>query len=99
MLCRASKEATSRRRHKIVHNGYNLGRDWFVKRALAGSYSKAHQVEWRAEVEWRTGLLEPGNLGTLHLVLSFSLAYFLCPGLNHGISQDGHVAILTVFRV
>jgi len=78
----ASKEAPSRRRHKILQNGYNLGRDWLVERALAGSHSKAHQLEWRAQVEWRTGLLEPGNMG-----------------LNHGIPQDGRVAILTVFRV
>ena len=62
-LCSASKEEHSQKRHKIVKNGYNLGRDWFVKRALAGSLWKGHQIWWRAEVEWRTGLLEPGSNG------------------------------------
>ena len=59
----ASKEETSQKRHKIVKNGYNLGRDWFVKRALAGSLWKGHQIWWRATVEWHTGLLEPGSKG------------------------------------
>ena len=59
----ASKEEHSQKRHKIVKNGYNLGRDWFVERALAGSLWKGHGIWWRAKVEWRTGLLEPGNLG------------------------------------
>lgn len=59
----ASKEEPSQKRHKIVENGYNLGRDWFVKRALAGGLWKGHQIWWRANVEWRTGLLEPGSKG------------------------------------
>ncbi|KAJ7741333.1 hypothetical protein B0H16DRAFT_1565399 [Mycena metata] len=33
----ASKEEDSSRGHTIVANGYNLGRDWFVEQALAGS--------------------------------------------------------------
>lgn len=60
---RASKEEHSQKRHKIVQNGYNLGRDWFVERALAGSHQKGHNVWWTAEVEWRTELLEPGSKG------------------------------------
>jgi len=60
---RASKEEHSQKRHKIVKNGYNLGRDWFVERAVAGGHQKGHNVWWGAEVEWRTGLLEPGNKG------------------------------------
>ncbi|KAF8271983.1 hypothetical protein EI94DRAFT_1770123 [Lactarius quietus] len=78
----ASKEEHSQKRHKIVTNGYNLGRDWFVERAVAGSHQNGHNVWWRADVEWRTELLEPGN-----------------KGVNHGIAQDGRVAVLTVFRV
>jgi hypothetical protein len=78
----ASKEETSQKRHKIVKDGYNLGRDWFVERALAGSHQKGRNVWWTAQVEWRTGLLEPGS-----------------KGVNHGIPQDGRVAVLTVFRV
>lgn len=70
---RASKEEPSQKRHTIVKNGYNLGRDWFVERALAGSHWKGHTIWWRAEVEWRTGLLEPGSRGAsvlayLHLL-------------------------------
>jgi hypothetical protein len=67
----ASKEEHSQKRHKIVKNGYNLGRDWFVERALAGSLWKGHGIWWRAKVEWRTGLLEPGNLGA-----SYELALY-----------------------
>ncbi|KAI0043948.1 hypothetical protein FA95DRAFT_1523570 [Auriscalpium vulgare] len=78
----ASKEEHSQKNHKIVKNGYNLGRDWFVERAVAGSHWKGKGVWWRADVEWREGLLEPGN-----------------KGINHGIKQDGLVAILTVNRI
>ncbi|KAH9179349.1 hypothetical protein EDB89DRAFT_2063438 [Lactarius sanguifluus] len=78
----ASKEEHSQKRHKIVTNGYNLGRDWFVESAVVGSHQKGRNVWWGAEVEWRTGLLEPGS-----------------NGVNHGIAQDGRVAVLTVFRV
>lgn len=45
----------------IVPNGYNIGRDWFVEKATAGSYSRG--MWWKADVEWREGLLEPGNHG------------------------------------
>jgi hypothetical protein len=63
----ASKEEHSQKRHRIVKDGYNLGRNWFVERALAGSHWKGHQIWWRAKVEWRTGLLEPGSTGaSLH---------------------------------
>ncbi|KAF9465241.1 hypothetical protein BDZ94DRAFT_1128691, partial [Collybia nuda] len=70
----------SRKNHKIVPNGYNLGRrDWLVDRAVAGSRWKGRW--WKADLEWRTDLLAPGN-----------------KGVNHGIEQDGRVAILTVMR-
>jgi hypothetical protein len=109
----ASKEETSQKRHKIVEDGYNLGRDWFVERALAGSHWKGHQVWWRADVEWRTGLLEPGSNGTFCACCRscFRLGFFiiskmsrififiLLPGVNHGIPLDGRVAVLTVNRV
>ncbi|KAJ7256816.1 hypothetical protein B0H12DRAFT_1232720 [Mycena haematopus] len=120
----ASKEEDSRRGHTIVANGYNLGRDWLVERALEGSELWVRQghggtpeywvpgdgpttedfswapepettpegwpwpgtggerLQWRAEVEWVSGLLAPGR-----------------KGVNHGIAQDGRVAILTVSRV
>ncbi|KAJ6585380.1 hypothetical protein B0H19DRAFT_927665 [Mycena capillaripes] len=81
----ASKEEDSTRGHTIVANGYNLGRDWLVEQALAGSelwLPSGGRLQWRAEVEWVWGLLEPGR-----------------QGVNHGIAQDGRVAILTVSRV
>jgi hypothetical protein len=67
----ASKEEPSQKRHKIVTDGYNLGRDWFVKRALAGSLWKGHHIWWGAKVEWRTGLLEPGSKGAPAWLLLF----------------------------
>ena len=48
----------------IVPNGYNVGRDWFVERALDGSSWKG--MWWQAEVEWHTGLLEPGHRNVNH---------------------------------
>ncbi|KAF8895584.1 hypothetical protein BD779DRAFT_1466964 [Infundibulicybe gibba] len=76
----ASKEENSSKRHKIVPDGYNLGRDWLVDRAVSGGSWQG--MSWKAEVEWRRGLLDPGRTG-----------------VNHGIAQDGRVAILTVQRV
>jgi hypothetical protein len=74
-----SKEEEATENHMIVPDGYNIGRDWLVDRAIQGSRWKG--MWWKAEVEWREGLLEPGN-----------------HGVNHGIKQDGRVAILTVNR-
>ena len=64
----------------IVPNGYNLGRDWFVEQAVAGSSWQG--MYWQAEVEWQPGLLAPGH-----------------HNVNHNISQDGLIAILTVYRI
>ncbi|KAL0961460.1 hypothetical protein HGRIS_006405 [Hohenbuehelia grisea] len=75
----ASKEEHSGKRHKIVPNGYNLGRDWLVAKAIAGGRWK--DMAWQAEVEWREDLLDSGK-----------------KGVNHGIPQDGRVAVLTVSR-
>lgn len=49
-------------------------------KAVDGGYWKG--MWWKAEVEWREGLLKPGK-----------------EGVNHGIEQDGRVAILTVKRL
>ena len=57
----ASKELDSRKHHTIVPDGYNLGRDWFVERAVQGSNWKGRW--WAAEVEWRKDLLPEGNDG------------------------------------
>jgi len=75
-----SKEMDSSKHHMIVPDGYNLGRDWLVERALEGSYWKG--MWWHTEVEWQTGLLAPGH-----------------HDINHNISQDGLIAILTVYRI
>ncbi|PPQ68826.1 hypothetical protein CVT25_008874 [Psilocybe cyanescens] len=76
----ASKELDSSKHHTIVPNGYNLGRDWLVERAVTGGHWKGYW--WKANVEWRSDLLEEGK-----------------KGVNHGITQDGRVAVLTVLRV
>jgi len=75
-----SKEENARDHHTIVANGYNIGRDLLVGKAVDGSMWKGFW--WKAEVEWREGLLAPGN-----------------KGVNHGIKQDGRIAILTVNRL
>lgn len=58
----ASKEKDSSRNHKITEDGYNLGRDFVVERAVAGSRWRG--MWWKAEVEWREGLLQRGRRGT-----------------------------------
>jgi len=57
----ASKEEPTAKKHMIVPDGYNIGRDWFVEKATAGSHWKG--IWWKADVEWRQGLLEPGKHG------------------------------------
>jgi hypothetical protein len=57
----ASKEEPTAKKHMIVPDGYNIGRNWFVEKATAGSYSNG--MWWKADVEWREGLLEPGRNG------------------------------------
>ncbi|KNZ73158.1 hypothetical protein J132_00993, partial [Termitomyces sp. J132] len=74
-----SKEEDSSKNHKIVPNGYNIGRDFLVDRATSVTRWKGKW--WKAEVEWRDDLLESGS-----------------EGVNHGIAQDGLVAVLTVTR-
>lgn len=57
----ASKEKDSSRNHQIDDDGYNLGRDFLVERAIAGTHWQG--LWWRAEVEWRTGLMPHGKKG------------------------------------
>lgn len=49
----------------IAPDGYNLGRDWIVQAATAGTRYRNHW--WTAEVEWRTDLLAPGSDGSFSL--------------------------------
>ena len=94
----ASKEYDSSKRHKIVPNGYNLGRDWLVDRAVEGGRWKG--MWWKAEVEWRTDLIESGKKGQLSFIsLTKHLSNQISLGVNHGIPQDGRIAVLTVHRL
>ncbi|KAJ7367367.1 hypothetical protein DFH08DRAFT_837302 [Mycena albidolilacea] len=120
----ASKEEDSRRSHTIVANGYNLGRDWLVEQALAGSElwiwdggeSPAFWVPQRdptttptpapeeSETTYPEGWPWPGTGGE-RLRWRAEVEWvsgLLAPGrrgVNHGIAQDGRVAVLTVSRV
>ncbi|PCH39860.1 hypothetical protein WOLCODRAFT_136532 [Wolfiporia cocos MD-104 SS10] len=60
----ASLEKDSSKNHQIVPDGYNLGRDFLVAQATAGSHWNS--IWWRADVEWREGLLTPGSKGVNH---------------------------------
>ncbi|KAI0344375.1 hypothetical protein BDW22DRAFT_1412865 [Trametopsis cervina] len=60
----ASKEKDSSKNHQIDDDGYNLGREFFVNRAVEGSHWQG--VWWRAEVGWRTGLMPSGNKSINH---------------------------------
>lgn len=50
-----------RGKHKIIPNGYNIGRDWVVEQAVKGTWYLNRR--YSAQVEWIDGLLEPGNEG------------------------------------
>ena len=99
----ASKEEPTAKKHMIVPNGYNIGRDWFVEKATAGSHWQG--MWWKADVEWRQGLLEPGKHGEQaqppprSFGWSQMVSHNLHLGVNHGIEQDGVVAILTIHRL
>ena len=99
---RASEEMDSSKNHMIVDDGYNRGRNYIVARATTGSHWKG--TWWKAEVEWKDGLLESGNRGPYrpHFILSTIVLMWnddAAIGVNHGIEQDGLVAILTVYRL
>jgi hypothetical protein len=66
---RASKELDSSRGHTISPDGYNIGRDWLVERAVRGGGWKG--MWWKADVEWRTDLIKEGKKG---LPLRYSLS-------------------------
>ena len=95
----ASKEQDSSKNHKITEDGYNLGRDFIVDRAVAGSRWRG--MWWKADVQWHEGLLQKGKRGQASFITSFhNYTYgFLFQGVNHNIPQDGRVAVLTVNRL
>lgn len=59
-----SKEFDGSRNHDIIPDGYNIGRNLLVEKAVAGSHYRGKW--WRAEVEWKAGLLKPGKEGVNH---------------------------------
>ncbi|SCZ89175.1 BZ3500_MvSof-1268-A1-R1_Chr1-1g01008 [Microbotryum saponariae] len=95
----ASKEMDIRGRHKIIPDGYNIGRDLIVAKAIAGT--RYRRRTWTAEVEWIEGLLEPGSEGEVvsrrgGRPISVLIWFSVRAGVNHGIAQDGRIALLTV---
>ncbi|KAH9949796.1 hypothetical protein B0H21DRAFT_726017 [Amylocystis lapponica] len=60
----ASREKDSSKNHQIVPDGYNLGRDYIVEQAIVGTHWNG--MWWKAQVEWRSGLLQRGNRGVNH---------------------------------
>ena len=67
----ASEEMDSSKNHMIVDDGYNRGRNYIVDRATEGSHWRG--MWWKADVEWREGLLERGKRGRFDLLPSHSL--------------------------
>jgi hypothetical protein len=57
----ASKEKDSSKNHMIVPDGYNIGRDFLVSKAISGTRWKG--MWWQADVEYRDDLLEAGSDG------------------------------------
>lgn len=56
----------------IVDDGYNLGRDWLVEKAIAGSHWNG--MWWRAEVVWNENdLLYPGRQGEFNFPIFWDL--------------------------
>ena len=81
----------------IVEDGYNRGRNYIVERATLGSHWKG--MWWKADVDWREGLLERGKRGASPRPCTHEQDLREPVGVNHGIEQDGRVAILTVYRL
>jgi len=59
-----SKEKDGSKNHGIIPDGYNIGRNLLVEKATAGTFYKGKW--WQADVEWKSGLLEPGSEGVNH---------------------------------
>jgi hypothetical protein len=66
-----------------------------VQKAIAGTRYLGRS--WETSVEYVEGLLKPGSEGTYSLV-DLAPQKLTSPrtGINHGIEQDGRVALLTV---
>lgn len=68
----------------IVDDGYNIGRDWLVQKATAGSHWNS--MWWRADVVWNVNdLLKPGKEGehpSFVLSMTFKLVR-IKPAVRH----------------
>ncbi|KZV95071.1 hypothetical protein EXIGLDRAFT_735968 [Exidia glandulosa HHB12029] len=58
-----SAEESGSKHHAIIPDGYNIGRDLLVSRAVAED-----NEEWKASVDWVQGLMEPGSKGINHRI-------------------------------
>ena len=82
--------------HTIAPNGYDNGRDGVVSAATRGT-TTYKQKSYTSTVEYVTGLLTPGSEGMLIHGYGCPLhRLILFLGINHGISIDGRIAVLTV---
>ncbi|KZV89882.1 hypothetical protein EXIGLDRAFT_720992 [Exidia glandulosa HHB12029] len=68
-----SQEMSGREHHMIVDNGYNLGRDLLVSRAVSPPKGSL----WVADVAWIQGLIEPGVKGINHAIRQDGLVALL----------------------
>ncbi|WFD36702.1 hypothetical protein MCUN1_003589 [Malassezia cuniculi] len=76
----ASVEKSKDENHMIVDNGYDLGRDQLVGNATAGTTTDKLGNEYQTTVEWNDSLFKKIKTSQI----------------NHNISVDGRVAVLTV---
>lgn len=76
-----SREEDVSKKHMIVPDGYDVGRDDLVKKSQEGKDGKTSFFgkKYRTRVEYLSGLLAVGS-----------------EGVNHGIALDGKTALLTV---
>ncbi len=61
ILVRVSYESLGPHSHEAA------GRDWLVERAVSGGYWKGRW--WKADVEWRTDLIQEGSDGKFSITL------------------------------
>ena len=103
-----------RGRHKIAPNGYNIGRDLIVKKATRGSRYRGRTWTTTVEyVEGLlepgdTGAFDDPLLAlarekllnslALRMLVSLYSVSLLTADINHGIKQDGRVAVLTAIE-
>ncbi|KAH7100801.1 hypothetical protein BKA62DRAFT_705676 [Auriculariales sp. MPI-PUGE-AT-0066] len=68
--------------HNLVEDGYNVGRDLLVARALA------RDALWEADVVWVQGLLDPGIKGVNHRIPLDGLVAVITVGKRKNVSAQ-----------